>query len=90
MLEYVLIVILVALFAAWVRIVMNKWGITEWCLVNLPELLAKLVECTFCSAFWLATIIGVILAICTYGTVDYPGLYIFIGVFVAPIARLLA
>ena len=87
MLNFVCIILLITLAAAWSRIVLDKFGILEWLEINLPGKLSELVSCSFCSAFWFATIIGVGV-FCINST--HPLEYIGIGIFVAPLARLLA
>lgn len=82
--------IFVALFTAFVRVVLTKWGIIEKLTVNLPPLFSKLVDCNFCSAFWLSTLVGIWLFPVLIGVSGAPWLYLFMGIFVAPISRLLA
>ena len=88
---FLVIALLVSSATAWLRVVCLKFGIIDKLTVNLPSLLAKLVDCNFCSAFWLSSFIGLILVF-TFkaGGYSYPGLYLFLGVIVAPISRHMA
>ena len=87
---FVIISLLVTLFTAFVRVILQKWGVIEWGTVNLPKFFAKMLECNFCSAFWLASLLGLCFFIFALGHVEIPGLYLLIGVFVAPVSRLMA
>lgn len=87
---FLLVTFVVVLIATFIRVVMQKWGILEWLEVHSPALIAKMLSCSFCSAFWLATLFGLFLAIGSAGNVDYPWFYLLLGVTVAPIARLMA
>lgn len=87
---FFLLTLVIALVTAFIRVVMQKWGILEWLEINSPGLIAKMFSCSFCSAFWFATVVGLFIVILSTGWVDYPWFYLFLGVTVAPISRFLA
>lgn len=54
----------VALVAAFLLALMDKWGILEWLQVHAPnEFLYKLFSCRFCCSFWMGLLVSVVLAI---------------------------
>lgn len=41
-----------------VLILVDKWGITEWCMVHSPnDFIYKLLGCNFCRTFWISLVI---------------------------------
>lgn len=58
--------IVVALFAAWLLILADKWGIREWLQVHAPnDFLYKLFMCNFCCSFHLCVVISLTLLAAT-------------------------
>lgn len=59
-------IIIIALLAAFVLALLNKWGVIEWLQVHAPsETLYKMFSCRFCMSWWLCVIISVTLAVMT-------------------------
>ena len=61
MTERLAIVIMVALAAAFVVLLLKKWGIAEWYQVHGDEFTSKLFACDLCMSFWCALIMAVAL-----------------------------
>ena len=78
------VIVLVALAAAFVVLVMKKWGITEWMQIHGDEYMSKLFGCDLCMSFWTAVILC--LPLCMFFD---SGLYMFMPVFSTPITRML-
>ena len=79
---FLALVVLVALMAAFVVLLMKKWGITEWLQINGDKYLSQMAACDFCLSFWTSTVLWVVLA-CWY---DNP-LLVVCGVFSCPLTR---
>ena len=78
------LVVLVALAAAFIVLMVKKWGIAEWMQVHGDKLLSELFSCDLCMTFWAGTLLWVVMA-CVY---DDP-LLAFCGVLSCPISRML-
>lgn len=66
MLEYVSIVIIIALLACWVILFAGKLGVIEWVQVHTRyKLIAELFSCQFCLSWWVCVIISICFAIAT-------------------------
>ncbi len=48
----------VALVAAFVVVLLKKWGIAEWMQVHGNEFVSKLFSCDFCMSWWVSVIIA--------------------------------
>lgn len=53
-------VVLVALLAAFVVLLVKKWGIAEYCQIHGNDFVAKLFSCDLCMSFWACVIISVV------------------------------
>lgn len=61
----------VALIAAFLLSLAQKWGILEWLQVHAPsDFLHKLVSCKFCLSWWVSVGISVILLL-TRGQMEF-------------------
>lgn len=57
------LMILIALGAAFVVLLIKKWGIAEWVQVHGNGFFSKLFSCDLCMSFWAAVVLSVISAI---------------------------
>lgn len=62
MMNFVLYVIVVALLAAFVITLCDKWGVIEWVQVHGNRFFAKMFHCQFCLSWWVAVVLSVIMA----------------------------
>lgn len=76
--------ILVALAAAFVVLVVKKWGWAEWMQIHGDKYLSKLFSCDLCMSFWAGLIISFAF-VCWY---DDP-IYMTMPVFTTPVTRML-
>ena len=76
--------ILIALGAAFVVLLIKKWGIAEWVQVHGNGFFSKLFSCDLCMSFWAAVMLAFIVAM-EMGDVWL----IFLPVFSTPITRML-
>ena len=56
------IVVFVALVAAFMVLLVKKWGIAEWMQVHGDRVISQLFSCDFCMSFWSAIVILAFLA----------------------------
>lgn len=65
MAEYLFCVLIVALVAAFLLGLLNKWGVLEWLQVHAPsDFLNRLFSCRFCCSWWMSVLIcGIWLAV---------------------------
>lgn len=82
MVEFFVLIVLVALAAAFLVLLMNKLGFVEWMQVHGDRILSQMFSCMFCLSFWTCTALMCVLA-CWY---DEPMLF-FCGTLSAPITR---
>lgn len=78
------LMILIALGAAFVVLLIKKWGIAEWVQVHGNGFFSKLFSCDLCMSFWASVMLSVLTAIMV-GDVWL----IFLPVFTTPITRML-
>ena len=78
------LMILIALGAAFVVLLIKKWGIAEWVQVHGNGFFSKLFSCDLCMSFWAAVVLSILTAIMV-GDVWL----IFLPVFSTPITRML-
>lgn len=57
------LMILIALGAAFVVLLIKKWGIAEWVQVHGNGFFSKLFSCDLCMSFWAAVVLSVLTAI---------------------------
>lgn len=55
--EFVCIIIVVALIAAFVLTLLRKWGVIECVQVHGNEFFAKMFNCDFCLSWWACVLI---------------------------------
>lgn len=66
MVDFACWAIVVGLFASWLLVIADKWGVREWLQVHAPcDFLYKLFMCNFCTSWWLNVAICLTLAIIT-------------------------
>lgn len=82
---FIVLVVMVALFSAFVILLAKKLGAVEWLQVHGDVFTSQLASCDFCMSFWTGTVAFVVVA-CVY---DDP-LLVLGGVFSCPITRYLA
>jgi len=78
------VIVLVALMAAFIVLLVKKWGFAEWMQIHGDKFLSKLFGCDLCMSFWAALVVCLILA-CWF---DDNQLF-FIPMFTTPITRML-
>ena len=78
------LIVLVALAAAFVVLLVKKWGWAEWMQIHGDKYLSQLFRCELCMSFWAAMIICIALA-CWY---DDSGM-VFLPLFTTPLSRML-
>lgn len=79
---FFIIIVLVALMAAFIILLIDKIGVLKWIQINGNEFFNNLARCQFCVSFWMNTIISIVaFAI----TMDY--VFLFIPIFSTPITR---
>lgn len=62
--QFVCWCIVVALLAAWLLTLADKWGLREWLQVHAPtDFLYKLFICNFCCSWWVCVAISVFLSV---------------------------
>lgn len=81
---YAELVVMVALLAAFIVLVVKKWGIAEWMQIHGDKYMSKLFSCDLCMSFWAAMILC--LGMCCW---DDEMFYLFVPIFTTPITRML-
>lgn len=75
---------LVALAAAFVVLLIKKWGIAEWIQIHGDNFSSRLFACDLCMSFWAAMVIAVLLS-CIWND----SRFLFLPFFTTPITRML-
>lgn len=58
MVEFICLVMLVALGVKFLRTLLDKWGVIDWLQLNAPnDFIHKLMTCEFCQSFWLSLLV---------------------------------
>ena len=78
------LIILVALLAAFIVLLVKKWGWAEWMQIHGDKFLSKLFSCDLCMSFWAGLFISFAF-VCWY---DDP-IYILLPIFTTPVTRML-
>lgn len=78
------LILLVALAAAFVVLVVKKWGWAEWMQIHGDKFLSKLFSCDLCMSFWAGLFISFAF-VCWY---DDP-IYLVMPIFTTPLTRML-
>lgn len=63
MVDYLILILLTALFSAFSINLLKKWGIIEWLQIHGSELISKLAHCDFCLSWWMNVIVSVTIAL---------------------------
>jgi len=82
--SFLIVVVLVALAAAFLLLLATKVGIIEWMQTHGDKYISKMADCYFCLSFWTGTLIFIPVML----WYDAP-LMIFGGMFSAPLTRYL-
>lgn len=56
--EFLEITVLTALFAAWLIILLTKWGVVEWMQVHGDKYMSKMASCSFCLSWWVCVVLA--------------------------------
>lgn len=59
------IIVLVSLLAAFIVLVVKKWGVAEWMQVHGNKFVSQLFSCDLCMSFWACLLCAVVLAFAT-------------------------
>ena len=78
-------VVLVALAAAFIVVLVKKWGIAEWMQVHGNGFVSQLFSCDFCMSWW-ASVFVMLLSVSFVGD---NAVYLLAPVLATPIARYL-
>lgn len=76
--------IFIAMLAAFIVLLVKKWGVDEWMQVHGDKLLSQLFSCDLCMSFWAAGIVSIIM-VCVTGD----GFLIFVPLLSTPVTRML-
>ena len=78
------LIVFVALLAAFIVLLIKKWGWAEWMQVHGDNILSKLFSCDLCMSFWAAMLVSAFLA----GYTDDVLMFV-IPFFTTPVTRML-
>lgn len=79
---YVVAMLAVSLFSAFVILLLGKIGIRETVVIKAPKIISQLFDCDFCLSFWVAVVLSVSLSV-IFGYLPF----VTIPVFSTPITR---
>ena len=82
MIQFVCVIVLVALMASFLVLLLTKWGVVEWLQVHGDELLSKMASCSFCLSFWMCLLLTLVVVLGTDNA-----LYMSVPFFATPITR---
>ena len=77
-------ILIVSLLAAFVVLLVKKWGWAEWVQVHGNEFFARLFSCDLCMGFWSAVVICMMIAVVTGDT-----RYVLLPVLTTPLTRMM-
>lgn len=63
--RFFLLVIIVALLAAYVLILLRKLGVMEWGQIHGNKIIAELCSCDFCQSWWAGVIVAILATLFT-------------------------
>lgn len=63
MVEMMMFVLAVAMFGAFVILLMKKLGIVEWMQIHGDKVTSQLFSCDFCMSFWVSFILSLVLIV---------------------------
>lgn len=78
------LILIVALAAAFVVLLVKKWGVAEWMQIHGDKYSSQLFSCDLCMSFWAAMLISFAF-VCWYDD----AVYVLIPVFSTPVTRML-
>ena len=78
------VIALVALMAAFIVLLVKKWGWAEWMQIHGDKYLSKLFSCDLCMSFWA----GLFISFAFVMWYDDP-IYMIMPVFTTPLTRML-
>lgn len=78
------LIVFVALLAAFIVLLVKKWGLAEWMQVHGDKFMSQLFSCDLCMSFWAAMLLSAFLA----GYTDDMLMFV-IPFFTTPITRML-
>lgn len=78
------LVLMVALLAAFIVLLVKKWGVAEWMQIHGDKYMSKLFSCDLCMSFWAAMVISI--GMCCWEDEMF---YLFVPMFSTPISRML-
>lgn len=61
--EFIFYTVMVALLAAFLILLITKFGLREWMQVNGTKLISDLANCDFCLSFWVGLLLAILLAL---------------------------
>lgn len=73
---------IVALTAAFIILLLKKWGAIEWLQVHGSNLVSQMANCDFCLSWWASLSVAIALALCID---DWRA--VFVSVLATPICR---
>lgn len=79
--------VIVALVAAFVVLLVKKWGIAEWMQVHGDDFSSRLFSCDLCMSWWACVLVTVVM-VCVFGELSNVA-YMSAPVLATPIARYL-
>ena len=82
--EKIEIILMVACAAAFVVLLVKKWGIAEWMQVHGDRILSELFSCDLCMSFWASVMISFALLCMTEDLT-----VLLVPIFTTPITRML-
>lgn len=77
-------VAVISLIAAFIVLLIKKWGWAEWVQVHGDKVLSQLFSCDLCMSFWAAVLVSIIMVLATGNSA-----LIFVPVLSTPITRML-
>lgn len=77
-------VAVISLIAAFIVLLIKKWGWAEWVQVHGDKVLSQLFSCDLCMSFWAAVLVSIIMVLATGNSA-----LIFVPVLSTPITRIL-
>lgn len=78
------LIVFVALLAAFIVLLVKKWGLAEWMQVHGDKFMSQLFSCDLCMSFWAAMLLSAFLA----GYTDDVLMFV-IPFFTTPVTRML-
>ena len=78
------LIVFVALLAAFIVLLVKKWGWAEWMQIHGDKFLSKLFGCDLCMSFWA----GLFISFAFVMWYDDP-IYVIMPVFTTPLTRML-